>query len=323
MQIAILTAVLLLAASKLNKYIRKHFIILCLVTTILSVTSYFVKDLNNVINGGFTGLAFFIVVMFQSAFKKGSNLYKKTLSIRKEYSILGFIFLLPHILIFLIGENQVLEWNGIISFIIMVPLFITSFIVIRKKLSVVQWKKLHLISYIAYILMFAHIIIVSTDLNRIIYIILIGLYLFLKIKNNGFSKLDTRYKKLLTLTLLIITLYINIFALNISNDYIVFNNNQYNDGIYYGEAAGFKNKTVKVNVEIENDTIINIEVVDFGGTEPHEGVSFEQSVHELKNQIIEAQSLDVDTISGATKSTTGLKKAVNNALKKAVITDEA
>lgn len=322
MQLIILAAVLLLAASKLNRFIKKYFNILFGVITILSIISYFINDLYHIINTGFVGFAFFTVVMFQSAFKKGSNFYKKTLSIRKEYSIFGFIFLLPHVLIFLIGENQILEWNGIISFIIMIPLFVTSFIVIRKKMSVIQWKKLHLISYIAYILMFAHVIFVSEDISRLIYIIVIGLYLFLKIKNNGFSKLDTRQKKIVALALLIITICVNIFIFNISTDYIDFNNNQYTDGIYYGEAAGYKGETVKVNVEIKSDSITNIEVIDFGGTQPHEGTNFEQSVHELKEQIVESQSLDVDTISGATKSTTGLKKAVDNALKKAMITDE-
>lgn len=320
MQLIILTGILLFTATKFNKFIKTHFNILCVVVTIFSILSYFIKNLNNIINAGFVGFAFFVVVMFQSAFKKRSNLYKKTLSIRKEYSIFGFIFLLPHVLIFLIGENQVLEWNGIISFFIMVPLFITSFIVIRKKMSAAHWKKLHLLSYIAYILMFAHVMSVNT--SRFIYIVIIVLYLFLKVKNDSFIKLDIPYKKSIGFILLIIFICININIFVISNNFIDFKNNIYNDGIYYGEASGYAMKKVKVNIEIKNNSITNIEVIDFGGSEPQNGTDFEQSVHELKNQILESQSLDVDAISGATKSTTGLKKAINNALKKAVVTDK-
>lgn len=322
MSLIILTVILLFVASKFNRFIKKRFNILCVVVTILSILSYFIKDLNSTINAGFAGFAFFIVVMFQSALKKGGNLYKRTLAVRKEYSIFGFIFLIPHALIFLIGENQVLEWNGIISFLIMVPLFITSFIVIRKKMSATKWRRLHFMSYIAYMLMFAHVMMVSENASRLIYIMFIGVYLFLKIKNNGFSKLDTPFKKSIIFTLLIITICVNVYVFSISNNFIDFKNYLYNDGIYYGEAAGFKGKKVKVNVGIKNDSIIDIEVIDFGGTEPHEGTDFEQSVHQLKGQIIDTQSLEVDTISGATKSTTGLKKAVNDALKRAVIAEE-
>ncbi|WP_105614650.1 FMN-binding protein [Vallitalea okinawensis] len=318
MLIIILSALLILVACKFNKFIKKHFNILCIVIFILGTLSYWMKELSNPINAGYLGFAFFIVVMFQSAFKKGGNFYRKTLSVRKEYSIFGFIFLIPHALIFLIGENQVLEWNGIISFLIMIPLFITSFIIIRKKMTVKQWKILHLLSYLAYILMFAHVIMVSGSLDRIIYSLIIGIYLFLKIKNNGFSKLDTIYKKSIALSLLFITICINLYVFNISNDFIDVQNSLYNDGIYYGEATGFKGNKVKVNVEVQENSIIDIQVIEFGGTEPHEGTNFEQAVDELSGHIVESQSLEVDTISGATKSTTGLKKAVNNALKEAV-----
>lgn len=345
MQLIIFTGILLFLASKLNKFIKKRFNILCIVVAIFSILSYLDSSLDSMINAGFLGLAFFVVVMFQSVFKKGSNLYKKTLSVRKEYSIFGFIFLLPHALIFLIGENQLLEWNGIISFLIMVPLFITSFVIIREKMSVVQWKKIHLLSYIAYILMFVHVIIVSQNVNRLVYIALICLYLFFKIKNNGFRKLDTSSKKLICFTLLILIILVNIIIFIVSNNFFDFSinpfnndnkyvyatsyeendkefldltNNLFNDGVHYGEAKGYRWKKVKVNVEIESNIINDIQVIDFGCI----GAKYKKFVNKLKDQIVEFQSLDVDTVSGATKSTAGLKTAINNALEKALIKGE-
>lgn len=317
MDVIVLTIILLLAAIKFGKYIKKYFNILCIIIIAFSIFAYFSDNTGGNILSGYTGFAFFIVVMFQTAFKKGSLLYKKTLSVRKEYSIFGFIFIIPHALIFLLGEHQVLEWNGIISAVIMIPLFITSFILIRKKMTPEHWKKLHLLSYAAYLLIFAHIILVSLGVNKIVYLVLFLLYLFLKIKNDGFSKLDTTYKKSITFVALLLTLSINLYVYTINNNFTDSKNSQYTDGIYYGEANGYKGLDVKVNVEINNDKIMNIEILSFGGTEPHDGVNFEQSVDTLKNQIVASQSLDLDTVSGATKSTTGLKKAINMALKQA------
>lgn len=360
MDIIIPTIALLFIAVLFNKIIKKHFTILSILIIIFTIFAYLNKNLEGNVLGGYTGFAFFIIVMFQSAFKKRSLLYKKTLSVRKEYSIFGFIFVIPHSIIFLLGQYQYLEWNGIIAVIFMIPLFITSFILIRKKMKPEQWIKLHLLSYVVYILIFAHIIFVATNQHRILYLLLLLLYLFLKIKNNGFYKLDTIMKKSIAIIIMLLTLTINLYIYNENNN-IIDNNNyqyindtyyeetpeyegqniqmdvtidndennndiiintesyQYANGTYYGEAPGFKELTVQVNVTVDNDEIVNIEILSSGASKPHKGVDFEESVNFLKDQIITYQSVELDTISGATISTNGLKEAVNKALEQAIL----
>jgi uncharacterized protein with FMN-binding domain len=65
----------------------------------------------------------------------------------------------------------------------------------------------------------------------------------------------------------------------------------------------------KVNVVVENGIITKIEVVEHTRG-PGRGA------YEITKEIIRKQYLDVDAVSGATKSSIVMKKAVENAFKK-------
>ena len=71
-------------------------------------------------------------------------------------------------------------------------------------------------------------------------------------------------------------------------------NGSYKDGTYTGEADGFGG-TVKVEVIVKK-----------------------QKIKDIIPKILDAQSAEVDTISGATFSSTGIKNATKQALEKAV-----
>ena len=88
--------------------------------------------------------------------------------------------------------------------------------------------------------------------------------------------------------------------------------NVYKDGTYTGEAQGFGG-TIQVQVTLASDEITDIQVTSAPGEDsaylsPGEGVI---------SSILSAQSTDVDTISGATFSSTGIINAVVDALGKA------
>lgn len=189
MTVVFLTILLFLIAMYLNKFVKKYFVILTIIFTILSLASYLFFDVSNIINKGHLGLAFLFIAMLATAFKKGSKLRKNTILIRKEYSIFSFIFILPHCIIYLFGKHQDIEWIGVIAFIIMIPLFITSFHIIRNKMSYKNWKYLHLLSYPAYLLTFIHLIIVGEGKHTVISILLLILYIILKIKNDRFQNI--------------------------------------------------------------------------------------------------------------------------------------
>lgn len=86
----------------------------------------------------------------------------------------------------------------------------------------------------------------------------------------------------------------------------------YKNGTYTGEGQGFGG-TIQVEVTLENDTITDIQVV----SAPGEDSAYLSQGEGVISAILAAQSTDVDTISGATFSSTGIINAVNDALGKA------
>lgn len=91
------------------------------------------------------------------------------------------------------------------------------------------------------------------------------------------------------------------------------NGSNYKDGTYQGEAEGFGG-TVAVEVKIEKGKITTVEIV----SAQKEDGAYLSMAKDIIPKIIEAQSADVDTISGATFSSTGIKNASQEALEKAV-----
>lgn len=87
----------------------------------------------------------------------------------------------------------------------------------------------------------------------------------------------------------------------------------YKDGTYTGEADGFGG-TIQVEVKIEKSKIAEINVIS---AEKEDG-AYLSMAKDIIPKIIDAQSADIDTISGATFSSTGIKNASEQALEKAV-----
>ena len=87
----------------------------------------------------------------------------------------------------------------------------------------------------------------------------------------------------------------------------------YKDGTYIGEADGFGG-TIQVEVKIEKSKIAEINVIS---AEKEDG-AYLSMAKDMIPKILDAQSADIDTISGATFSSTGIKNASEQALEKAV-----
>lgn len=303
-----------LLALKCSEFIRKHFKWILILSTVASVAVCFTQSMTTPMTSGNLGMALLILVMFQSAFKKGSKLNKKLLALRKEYSILGFIFLMPHAALYMFGQSKALEWNGIISFLMMIPLFITSFIFIRKKMQPKHWKALHIASYPAYALMFAHVMIVGLTTVKIMYGSIALVYLVLKLKNSEFRGVNNGLKSTVAVVLLVGLIAGNVYFYLLDNTFYDASTLVLEDGVYTNEARGFTGKKVVVNVHIKDEEIKSIDITSNGSSQPNDGIDFGKAVETLRDTIVQEQSTDVDVISGATKSTTGLKKAVTRAL---------
>lgn len=170
-----------------GKFIRKHNLKLYIGATILALVTFLLRykvPIMEPFTQGYLGLSFLFIVMFTGALKNKSTLSKKLVGVRREYSIIGFILLTSHalkyLLEFLTGEIR-FEWLGVIPYVIMLPLFIMSFMVIRKKFTFKVWKNIQRFSYIAYILIFVHLILVAEFPNLLVYFILFVPYIILKL----------------------------------------------------------------------------------------------------------------------------------------------
>lgn len=182
----LLLFILLFSAQFLWKFIKKNQIFLYLLFTLLSLLAFIFSEVFIFMPWikGFLGLSLFYLVMIASALPNWT-IKKRLMSLRTEYSILGFITITPHALYnlaLIIAGDISPTLFGIIAYIIMIPLFITSFISIRKKMKPKHWKNLQRFAYLVYLLLFIHLVIhFSLPINRILYIILLIIYASLKL----------------------------------------------------------------------------------------------------------------------------------------------
>lgn len=134
---------------------------------------------------GYVGFAFLYVVMVKGALNPKWKITKRLQAVRGVYSIIGFVLLMVHPLnyaIEVLQQTRSIPWYGLISFVIMIPLFITSYIVVRKKMKPQSWKKLHKFAYPSYALILVHLFIqASSPQNRVVVVLLFVMYGVLRI----------------------------------------------------------------------------------------------------------------------------------------------
>ena len=120
--------------------------------------------------GGIAG-AFFVTVMWTGAVPVSSKRLKQNMPIRGELSILACILAIGHgaanaLTYFrylftdpgrMSADSIAFSWCSIIMIIVMIPLFVTSFKSVRRRMKASKWKKLQRMAYVFYGLMFAHV----------------------------------------------------------------------------------------------------------------------------------------------------------------------
>ncbi len=90
------------------------------------------------------------------------------------------------------------------------------------------------------------------------------------------------------------------------------NDSPYQDGVYEGEAQGYGG-TVAVQVTIENGILTDITVT----AAEHEDAAYFEAASAVIAEMLDCQSVAVDTVSGATFSSNGILHAAEAALRKA------
>ena len=85
------------------------------------------------------------------------------------------------------------------------------------------------------------------------------------------------------------------------------------DGVFVGSAKGYGGQ-VKMQVTIKNGFIEAVEIVDASS----EDKAWLDMAVVLPDQIVEAQSTDIDTVSGATYTSVGILNGTTEALRKSM-----
>lgn len=372
--ISIMIAIVLVAIGR--DFIKKHsklcYIIATILSTLLVIGVYtgaiakLPSSFSNTILPYFTkstfATALFVIVMYTGAFKNGSPLIKFLMPIRAELSIIASILTLAHNISF--GKNHFVQLftnpssmapnmlvAAIISLIliaIMVPLMITSFPSIRKKMGAKKWKKLQKSAYIFYALIYAHVMLImvpvakkgvsSYVLNVLVYSIVFLTYGAMRVRKEYVKKGYSKPKIMSPIVISIVAFcMVNGYVFsNPSSEVIDANKTQVSDtstdkpstdnvnkpseevseplvledGIYIGSASGYNGK-ISVSVTVEGGVISNIEVTDHVDDEPF----IDDATLGVVDSILANQNTDVDTVSGATYSSKGIINAIKVALK--------
>jgi DMSO/TMAO reductase YedYZ heme-binding membrane subunit len=121
--------------------------------------------------------------MITGVFNRESQVFKRLYSIRSIFSIIGFIILTPHAVFYFVDKfvnNGLFDIVGLLAYLVMIPLFITSFQKVDKPEVMFKWKKLQRFAYLAYLLIFVHLVLVSKMPNTVMYIVLFVLYILYK-----------------------------------------------------------------------------------------------------------------------------------------------
>ncbi|MDE6833039.1 MAG: FMN-binding protein [Ruminococcus sp.] len=176
-----------------DKPLKKYPYVFYVVAVILTVSSIILAGtdthslpefVNNYIIGLFTRGAFatalWYVVMFTGALPNGSESIKKLMPIRSELSIFTAILTLGHNIGFgqtyfvrfftdsarMSGNQKIASILSISMLVIMIPLTVMSFPVIRKKMNPKLWKKLQRTAYIFYAMIYIHVLVLYYPMSK-------------------------------------------------------------------------------------------------------------------------------------------------------------
>ncbi len=331
-------------------------ILLASISVVFSWSGISIPD--SVISRGTLAGAFFTLVMFAGVFPQGSFGAKTFMPVRAQLSIIGSIFALSHglslgkpyflkLLSGIIGtDNAEFDFVTIISLVIaaslmliMLPLFITSFKVIRKKMNPKRWKNLQRFAYLFYALIYLHILafeipkamrgISGYAVNVFAYSLVFFSYLFCRILRAVYkNRKEVMAKMQITgvmVSLLLATVgtsYVMKQAANQGKELVpdlpevagARKTYGYVDGTYHGTGMG-NNGKIGVDVTISDGAIKDIRITDFPDDADYFDIDSDGAF--MIQNMIESQSTVVDTVSGATCSSEGIIDAVNAALSEA------
>lgn len=362
--ISILTAILFVLIFK--KPLKKNPVVFYLGSVGLSLAVAVLKWLGISFSGFFGeyiyplfdraafGTGLFVLVMYAATFKNGSKAMKLLMPLRGELSIIASILTLGHNFAYsksyltkvstpkaALPTNQLIA--GIFSYtmlLIMIPLFITSFKKIRRKMDPKKWKKLQRLAYIFYVLIYAHVMTLNipmalrgierSKVNILVYSIVFLFYFASRIlkatvKADNNSRFNAyRLTALVAVISVSSLLFFKIDTLSKAKEETVESTNissletpeeiaehTVTDGSYSATAFGYEGN-ITVEIVVKDGEVVNVHFTSYEDDEDYKHYS-----DELIAKLYEDPYGDYDAVSGATFSSKATLKAYKEALKKA------
>jgi DMSO/TMAO reductase YedYZ heme-binding membrane subunit/uncharacterized protein with FMN-binding domain len=302
--------------------------------------------------GGLAG-ALFVLVMVTGALPNGSSLIKLLMPLRAPLSILACILSLGHNIaygktyfVMLFTDHSNMPWNqllaavcSVVMLLIMLPLFVTSFPSVRKRMSARKWKRLQRWAYLFYGLLYCHIMLLnfssawngnrSTQATVMLYTLIFGGYVLCrickaKVRKNRMKKAPIPYRWIILAWAVLVALFqgriflrqekkmpevqASEIAETTETTETPETTETYPDGVYSGSAMGM-NAPITVSVTVSDGRISDIVIESSRDDEPY----FSDALY-VVDDILACGSTEVDTISGATYSSGGIIDAVQDAL---------
>ncbi|MCI6057303.1 hypothetical protein [Anaerotignum sp.] len=161
------------------------------------ITSYIINPFKR----GALSTAMFIVVMYMGALNAKKPAISKLMGIRGELSIIACILTLGHNIVYgrhifvnlftnpaeMKPQALIASIISIIMIAIMLPLMLTSFAAVRKRMSLAAWKSLQRWAYVFFALIYAHVMVLFLPkfsekyLDIIAYTFIFGAYAVLRV----------------------------------------------------------------------------------------------------------------------------------------------
>lgn len=198
------------------KQIKKHSTMLYIIATLIAIffiifmksnlnehiPKYISKFVIGVFSKGTISLALFTIVMYTGLLDNSFKFRQNLMAVRGELSIIACVLTLGHNVLYgmyffptFFTNMQSLSISKIIATLLslimiclMIPLMITSFKSVRKKIPYKAWKKIQRSAYIFYGIMYIHIMLLyipkfnSKLFEIILYSIIFLAYYFLRIR---------------------------------------------------------------------------------------------------------------------------------------------